>query len=203
MLPILRILPVGGVFLAILLLILALNPPASMHSQLTSNVMPMRGAMIARSEHPEWRQFLILSAIRRADELSRLRELPNTPARTEPVLPAPKIASVPIERSDTDPDVDDETGSILQPPPATIPIDIGESSSIELPLAEPEEQPPVIRTPQLRSRNESRLKGISRVRRARALVKPKAPAQFDLFKAMFGEQKFTPPPTVGANTVAP
>jgi len=203
MLPILRILPVVGVFLAILLLVLALNPPASMHSQFTSNVVPMRGAMIARGEHPEWRQFLILSAIRRADELSRLRELPDTPARTEPVLPEPKIASVPIERSDTDPDVDDEIGSILQPPPATIPIDIGESSSIELPLADPEEQPPVIRTPQLRSRNESRLKGMSRVRRARALVKPKAPAQFDLFKAMFGEQKFTPPPTIGANKVAP
>ena len=159
MLPILRILPVVGVFLAILLLVLALNPPASMHSQFTSNVVPMRGAMIARGEHPEWRQFLILSAIRRADELSRLRELPDTPARTEPVLPEPKIASVPIERSDTDPDVDDEIGSILQPPPATIPIDIGESSSIELPLADPEEQPPVIRTPQLRSRNESRTQG--------------------------------------------
>ena len=129
--------------------------------------------------------------------------LPDPPARTKAAPPTPKIASVPIERSDTDPDVDDATGSILQPPPATILIDIGESSSIELPLAEPEEQPPVIRTPQLRSRNESRLKGISRVRRARALVKPKAPAQFDLFKAMFGEQKFTLPPTVGTNTVAP
>jgi hypothetical protein len=168
MLPILRILPVGGVFLAIQLLVLALNSPASMHSQLTSNVMPMRGTMIAHGEHPEWRQFLILSAIRRADELSRLCELPDTPARTKTAPPTPKIASVPIERSDTAPDVDDETGSILQPPPAPIPIDIGESSSIELPLAEPEEQPPVIRTPQLRSRNESRLKGISRVRRARA-----------------------------------
>jgi hypothetical protein len=197
MLPILRILPVGGVFFAILLLVLALNPPASMHSHLTSNLMPMRGA------HPEWRQFLVLSAIQRADDLSRLRELPDTPARTEPALPAPKIASVPIERSDTDPDVDDETGSILQPPPATIPIDIGESSSIELPLAKPEELPPVIRTPQLRSRNESRLKGISRVSRARALVKLKAPARFDFLKAMFGEHKFTRPPTVGANTVAP
>ena len=72
MLPSLRILPVGGVVLAILLLALALNPPASMHAQLMPSVLPMRGAIMARSEHPEWQQFLILSAIRRADELKSI-----------------------------------------------------------------------------------------------------------------------------------
>src|SRR5664280_756079 len=159
MLPMLRILPVGGVFLAIMLLVLALNSPAGTHMQLTPSVAPMRGAMIARDEHPEWRQFLILAAIRRADELNRLRELPDTPTRTDaaPAAPAaPKVAGLPTGRSDTDPEADDQTGSIVQPPAATIPIDIGETSSTELPVAAPEQQPPVIR---VKSRNESRVKG--------------------------------------------
>ena len=141
--------------------------------QLTSDTAPLRGALIAPAKHPEWRQFLMQAAIRRADELSRLRELPDMPARGEPAPPAPKIASVPIERGETDPDVDDETGSILQLRPATIPIDIGEPSAFELPVAAPEEKPPVIRTPQrVKSRNESRLKGVSHKRRAKARVKP-------------------------------
>jgi hypothetical protein len=204
MLPILRILPVGGVFLAILLLVLALNAPERMSAQLTPGMAPVRGALIAPDDHPEWRQFLMQAAIRRADELSRLRELPDTPMRSEPAPPAPKVASVPVERNDTDPDPNDETGSIQQRPPATIPIDIGEASAFELPVTAPEEKPPVIRTPQrVKSRNESRVKGVSRKRHAKARVKHDPFAQFDLFKAIFGEQKFTPPPTVGANTVSP
>lgn len=104
MLPILRILPVGGVLLAILLLAPALNSPASMHAQLMPSVLPMRGVIVARSEDPEWQQFLILSAIRRADELTRLRELPDTPARTDPAPTAHKVAGLPTERTDTDPE---------------------------------------------------------------------------------------------------
>ena len=83
--------------------------------------------------------------------------------------PASKIASVPIERGETDPDADDETGSILQLRPATIPIDIGEPSAFELPVAAPEEKPPVIRTPQrVKSHHESRLRGVSHKRHAKA-----------------------------------
>jgi hypothetical protein len=204
MLPILRILPVGGVFLAIVLLVLALNAPERMRAQLTADAAPIRGALIARAEHPEWRQFLMQAAIRRADELSRLRELPDTPVRSEPVPPAPRIASVPVERGDADPDVNDETGSILQLRPATIPIDIGEPSAFELPVAAPEEKPPVIRTPQrVKSHHESQIKHVSHKRHAKARVKQDPFAQFDLFKAIFGVQQFTPPPTVGANTVSP
>jgi hypothetical protein len=165
MLPIFRILPVGGVLLAITLLALALNPPASMHSHLTPGVVPMRGAMIEQSAHPEWRQFLLLAAIRRTDELARLRKLPDSaihaaPARADeaPAAPTePKIAVLPTERNDTDPDAVDTTGSIMQPPAATIPIDIGEPSAFELPVALPEEKPPVIRTPlRVKSDNENR-----------------------------------------------
>jgi hypothetical protein len=199
MLPILRILPVGGVLLAIVLLVLALNPPDGTHAQLTPSVVRMRGAMIARDEHPEWRQFLMLAAIRRANELNRLRELPDSPTRTDA---APKVAGLPTERSDTDPEADDTTGSIVQPPAATIPIDIGETSSFELPVATPEEQPPAIMTPQpVKSRNESRVKGVHHARRVRMPGKSESPATFNLFGPFPGEQKTKQRPTAGANTV--
>jgi hypothetical protein len=194
MLPMLRILPVGGVFLAIMLLVLALNPPDGSHMQMAPSVARMRGAMIARDQHPEWRQFLMLAAIRRADELNRLRELPDTPTRTDS---APEVAGLPTERSDTDPEADDQTGSIVQPPAATIPIDIGETSLFELPVAAPEQQPPVIR---VKSRNESRVKGAHHARRGRTPGKSESPATFNLFEPFSGEQKTKRQPKVGANT---
>lgn len=153
----------------------------------------MRGPLIALDEHPEWPQFVIQAAIRRADELNRLRDLPDTP-----VVPAPpdrKIASVPVQRVDTDPEPDDVTGSIIEPPPATIPIDIGEASSIELPVVTPDKPPPVITPARLKSGHESRIK--THPRRPR-LTKPQASGQFDLFKAMFGEQKPKPVATAAS-----
>jgi len=198
MLPILRILPVGGVLLAIMLLVLALNPPDGSRTQMAPSVGPMRGAMIARGEHPEWRQFLMLAAIRRADELNRLRELPDTPTRTDAAPAAPKVAGLPTGRSDTDPVADDQTGSIVQPPAATIPIDIGETSATELPVAAPEEQPQVIR---VKSRNESRVKGAHHARRSKTPGKSEPPVTFNLFEPLFGEQKTRQKPKVGASTV--
>lgn len=197
MLPIFRILPVSGVLLAITLLALALNPPASMHANLTLGMVLMRGAMIEQSAHPEWRQFLLLAAIRRTDELNRLRELPDTavraaPARIDeaPAAPAePKLAVLPTERNDTDPDADDTTGSIMQPPAATIPIDIGEPSAFELPVATPEEKPPVIRTPlRIKSDNENRVSG-PRPRRAKAAVRLEPPGPLDPMRTIFSDQK--------------
>jgi hypothetical protein len=202
MLPIFRILPVGGVLLAITLLALALNPPASMHAHLTPGVVPMRGAMTEQSAHPEWRQFLLLAAIRRTDELNRLRELPDTAvraasARTDeaPAAPAaPKLAVLPTERNDTDPDADDATGSIMQPPAATIPIDIGEPSAFELPVATPEEKPPVIRTPlRVKSDNENRVSG-PRTRRAKAAIRLEPPGPLDPYRTILSDQKANQPP---------
>jgi len=195
MLPIFRILPVGGVLLAITLLALALNPPASMHAHLTPGAVPMRGAMIEQSAHPEWRQFLLLAAIRRTDELNRLRELPDTAIRIDDASvataapAAPKLAVLPTERNDTDPDTDDATGSILQPPAATIPIDIGEPSAFELPVATPEEKPPVIMTPlRLKSDNENRPSGGPRPRRAKAAIGLEPPGPLD-YRTIFSDQK--------------
>jgi hypothetical protein len=201
MLPILRIIPVGGVFLAILLLVLALSAPDRSRAPLPPGVLPMRGAMIARGDHPEWRQFLMLAAIRRADELSRLRELPDTPLHVEvaPAAPAPppvpKVARLPAGRDNAGPDAGDTTGSIVNQPAATIPIDIGETSAFELPVAPPEaEKPPVIRAPQrVKSGNESRLKGTPRAHRSKAQAKADAPASFDIFQTLFGAPQATPP----------
>jgi hypothetical protein len=200
MLPILRMLPVGGVLLAIVLLALALSSPDGSRAQLMPNMAPGRGAMIERGEHPEWRQFLILAAIQRADELNRLRELPDTPARTDPAPAAPKVAGLPTDRSDSDPEADDETGSIVQPPAATIPIDIVESSSFELPVATPEEKPPVVRTPQrVKSRNESRIKGVQHARRARVPAKLEPLTPFNFFEMLFGPPPTKQQPTVGVS----
>jgi len=140
----------------------------------------------------------MLAAIQRAEELNRLRELPDSPARSEPAPAVPKVAGLPKERSDTDPEADDQTGSIVQPPAATIPIDIGETSSFELPVAAPEEQPPVIR---VKSRNESRVKGVHHARRVRTPANSETPATVNLFGPFPGEQKTKQRPTTGANTV--
>lgn len=159
MLPILRTISVGGVFLAIAILGLALIPPGRPHMRLADTESPARGALIDRGTHPEWRQFLILSALRRADEIERLRDLPGMPSGLPEVrngeLPqdAPattanggrKIAGLPTAHDDAE--LEAETGSINVAPSATIPIDIGTASSFELPVTPVEEMPPVTRSP--------------------------------------------------------
>ena len=151
MLPILRIIPVGGVFLAIAILLLALNAPGDRHAHFASSPMPPGGALIPRKEHPEWRQLLILAALRRADELSRLRELPDTPVVTAPPAQAqPKPDAPPDSKlagvQDNPVEGDDVTGTV-QSPNAALPVDIGETSSTELPVIPHEERPPVTMMP--------------------------------------------------------
>ncbi len=155
MLPILRIIPVGGVLLAIAILILALDPPVGPHAHVTAAMTPARGPLIAREQHPEWRQFLLLAAFRRADELSKLRDLPDAPMRTAPLVrhelmqPAKPAADKPPEKvAGVHPgttDGGDITGSTS--PDAVIPVDIGESSSAELPVIPHKEMPPAIMMP--------------------------------------------------------
>lgn len=221
--------------LAIMLLALVLSPPDGSPNQFRTSMTPVRGAMIERRDHPEWRQFLIRAAIQRADELNRLRDLPDTPVQIVPppvpappppivllpppastpdivaVLPpapapeivalpsaapkaapqadlppspAPQIAALPDATGDPAPEADD-TASIAQPPAATIPVDIGEASSVELPVVLPEERPPVIKTQQIRSRSESRTK---RPRHVRARPRPQQDASFNFFSIFFNDQ---------------
>lgn len=164
MLPILRTISVGGLALAIAILGLALIPPSRPSLLLANGDATGRGALIDRRNHPEWRQFLIVAALRRADELGRLRLLPGALSgspdmppnlanddslaeflRRAPNADGAKVAGLPVERGEVGPD--DETGSINVAPNATMPIDIGETSSFELPVAPAEEKPPVARTP--------------------------------------------------------
>ena len=182
MLPILRILPVGGVLLAITILVLALSPPGGLHRELTPADLSARGALMQLSEHPEWRQFLIRAALRRADELDHLRELPDPP-RGQP--DASRFVGLPANRNGADPD--DTTGSISDMPSLTIPIEIGEPSSTELPVMPVEERPPVVKTPErVKAPNENRKPAVPRARRAKAQPPKPEPAQFNLFEKLFG-----------------
>lgn len=175
MLPIFRIISVGGVSLAISILGLALIPPGGTQLLLTPHETEARGAMLDPRQHPEWRQFMIHAALRRADELEQLRSLPDAPVRLPEVAAqadgkAPSTESSSAEsRSADSPSIEtpngetpeaeqtvaglqsdgrpantnETTGSISDDSGATIPIDIGEASSTELPVGPVEERPPV------------------------------------------------------------
>lgn len=169
MLPILRIVSVGGVFLAIAILVLALIPPGGTHLVSVQHEVGARGPLMDPTRHPEWRQFLIQAAFLRADELERLRRLPDIvisrPAleayggeeldralnealdKAAPIDPAaPKFASLPfVEEAEPE----DVTGSIGENPDTTMPIDIGVASSTELPVTAADELPPSVRLPAL------------------------------------------------------
>ncbi len=222
MLPILRVIPVGGVLLAIAILILALNPPSDPRTHLTG----AGGALIAREQHPEWPQFLLLAAARRAIELNRLRELRDTTMRsvTPPAPPQaeqpPAVAAVPAGRNDADPE--DVTGTIVQTPGAAIPVEIGETSSTELPVIPHEEKPPVVLTPE-RTKPPSESNAAPeqakpqpanattpppakprRARRAKPTpAKQQASAQVNFFEALFGRSTQQPANANRAISAAP
>jgi hypothetical protein len=189
MLPILRILPVGGVLIAVLLLALAFSARDGSRAHLVPNGATARGALLVRGEHPEWRQFLIIAAMQRADELNRLRELPDVPTRTDPELPAPKVAG---RSSDHGTESSGESGSTVQQPVATIPLNTGEPAP-----AAPEEKPPVIKPTQLKSDNDGRIKSVRHKRRARTVAKPVSPVRSTTseWTWTFGNLNATPPTT--------
>ena len=100
-----------------------------------------RGALSDRDRQAETRQFLIHAALKRADQLSRLRDLPDTPTHSEE--PQPQLAGLPAERSDVDPE---ESGSTNATPAVTIPIEIG-GPSIEVPIPSPQDTPLTVKRP--------------------------------------------------------
>src|SRR4029077_19282319 len=182
MLPILRILPVGGLLLAILILVLALSPPDGSRVPLSSAIVPSRGAPFDRERQAEVRQFLIHAALKRADELNRLRELPDTPARSDNEHST--VASLPGDRSEAGPE---QPASINEAPIVSIPVEIGEPSAAELPLAAGEESAPATKKvePAAKSQRES-YRRIHRIRRVRTPATPTPPRPFNFLEALIG-----------------
>jgi hypothetical protein len=171
MLPIRWILPVSSVLLAIALLALAFITLDGSRSQV-GNVAQVRRSFIEWGERPEWQQFVILGAIqRRAVELTRLRELPDTPARTD--------------HSDSGlKDNHDEAALNVQAPAPADPIDSGE---LELPVAALPEKPPAIEPPQrVKSHNQNRVKGVRP--RFRVLARRQLVRQQNFSEQPFGNQ---------------
>jgi len=178
MLPILRVLPVGGVLLAILILVLALTPPDGSRGPLSSPGVPARGVLSDRDRQAETRQFLIHAAVKRADQLSRLRDLPATRAHSEE--PKTELAGLPAERSDADPE---ESSSINDPPANTIPIGV---PSIEVPIPSPQDTPLTLKPPeQSKAQQETRRRA---QRPRRTSVSGTQPRPLNFFEILFGQQ---------------
>jgi hypothetical protein len=216
MLPILRILPVGGVLLAIFILVLALSPPDGPRAPLNTTMAPARGALVDAGHHPETRQFLIRAAIKRADELNRLRELPDTPTRTAPaesgaIEPAPavdepKIAGLPADRIEADPEPDEPAAT--ETPSVRIPLERGEVSAPELPVSpkNPDsigEKPEQTKDPTKEAKpqqHDAKRRAAHRPRRTRAASVPQRPV--NLFEALFGGQQYRNPQAPGTRQAA-
>lgn len=189
MLPILRIIPVGGVILAIVILVLALSPPDGSRSSMTAAIAPARGALVDRDRHPEVRQFLILAALKRASELSRLRDLPDSPVRTDDPPEAAKVAGLPSERTDVEAE---EARPMNETPGVSIPIEIGEPTTADLPVTSREEAPPATRkTEPTKTVRENRHRAAHRARH-RIAANTGLPRQPTLFDYLFGGQQYQP-----------
>lgn len=148
MLPLLRVTLLGCVLIATLSLAAGFFVVSGTQPTFGRFDAPARGALLAQEHHPEWKQFLMQAALRRADELERLRALPDRPdapldIKREPAATREiqRSARLPAFGTDARSD-DDATGSIGGPAlDDFIPIDIGEASSTELPLGAPQTIP--------------------------------------------------------------
>ena len=116
MLRIIWILPGGCALLAIVILALSFRTLDRPHSQSMPNVARTRFAVIELGEHPEWRQFLVLSADQRANELNRLRQILDIKEANDVVSATPKGIAQPANRSDSD--LDDSDVLSMQSPAA-------------------------------------------------------------------------------------
>jgi hypothetical protein len=182
MLPILRILPVGGVLLAILILVLALSPPDGSRAPLSPTIVPARGALVDRDHRPEVRQFMIHAALKRANELNRLRELPDTPTRSEDTQP--QLAGIPTDRIDTDLQ---EAGSINETPAINVPTEVSEPLPIELPAPPPHDLAPAVKKPEQAKPQRDARRRAYRPRNGKSTATAQ-PHQFNLFEIFFGQQ---------------
>ena len=147
MLPLLRVMLLGCVLIATLGLAAGFKIAAAPEPNFARLERPARGALIDPDQHPEWKQFVVQAAYRRAEELDRLRVLHDRPAAMPPVATAPaappsddiQTAGLPTTDAEAKPDEEDDvTGSTVERTlNDVIPIEIGETSSTELPLGPP------------------------------------------------------------------
>ncbi|MGI8527483.1 MAG: hypothetical protein ACR2K5_15175 [Pseudolabrys sp.] len=186
-LPILRTTLLGGA-LAAAGFLTGFTVPEATRPHLARPPAPASGALLGAEDHPEWQQFLRQAALRRAGELDRLRELPDQNAGTTPPPINDVVATLPAERSDAEPE--DSTGSIVTTPESAMPIEIGETSSTELPVGTPIVMPPVRKLQSLQPIHRSAIKPVRKRRKARLrLLKPAKPAEAatsNPFSALFG-----------------
>lgn len=147
MLPLLRVMLLGCVLIATLGLAAGFKIAAAPEPNFARLERPARGALLDPDQHPEWKQFVVQAAYRRAEELNRLRVLHDRPAAMPPVVTAPaappsddiQTAGLPTTDAEAKPDEEDDvTGSTVERTlNDVIPIEIGETSSTELPLGPP------------------------------------------------------------------
>ena len=195
-LPILRTTLLGVVVATLALLAgFAAREPARPHVARVAS--PARGPLIEAAEHPEWKQFLVLAAYRRADELERLRDLPATPmiiiedaAPATDAVPdaAPALAALTPK---VDAESEEITGAIEEQPSGNaMPLELGEASTTELPLSDKELIPPTRQPESLKRQNESERKTPVKRRAAKLKSKPpaKPPAEPDLLTRIFGSR---------------
>src|SRR5215475_7251731 len=132
MLRIIWIIPGGCALLAIVILALSFRTLDRPHSQSVPNVARTRFAVIELGERPEWRQFLVLSADQRANELNRLREILAVRAN-DVASDTPIVAAQPANRNNSD--LDESNTLSLQSRAA----ENGASAPIQTPIATPDE----------------------------------------------------------------
>jgi hypothetical protein len=185
-LPLFRTMLAGGV-LAILALLVGFVAPAP--STLARPLPPARGPLIEADQHPEWKQFLVQAAYRRADELGQLRTLPSAPTLTPvatPTVPV-QVAELPPAHAEIEPE--EITGAIDDAAPGSMSIDIGEASATELPVQQLELPMPIER-PETLKRNQSQLKTPARhiTKRKPAPAKPEP----DFLTRIFGGDSTAP-----------
>lgn len=147
MLPLLRVTLLGCVLIATLGLAAGFKIAPAPEPNFARLDRPARGALIDPDQHPEWKQFVVRAAYRRAEELDRLRILHDQPVTVppaaQPAEPATadttQTAGLPATNTDAVPEPDDDvTGSVTERAiNDVIPIDIGETSSTELPVGQP------------------------------------------------------------------